>query len=130
MWPSASAGEQGKASSSILHIFLLSGSIRRLVLPYMTVKLASSNTNTWKTGIGLGERVGRGGGGTMQGWGSTCVAALQSRPSKAQTFWKDYSTPTGYSRLSSSLAHPPVPPLPADVPSCAAGDLPLPPSLR
>ena len=84
MGPSASAREQGKASSIVFRILLLSGSIRTLVLLYMmTTNLAETNTNTWKMGIGVGAGAGGRGGGTLQGWGFTPIAALQSWPLKA-----------------------------------------------
>ena len=83
MGPSASAREQGKASSIVFRILLLSGSIRTLVLLYMTTNLAETKTNTWKMGIGAGAGAGGRSGSTLQGWGFTPIAALQSWPLKA-----------------------------------------------
>lgn len=71
MGPSALSREQGKASSIVFHILLLSGSIRRLALLYMMTNLA--NTNTHKMGTGAGAEAGRRGDGTPQGWEFTLI---------------------------------------------------------
>lgn len=49
----------------------------------MMTNLASANANTQKMGLGVGAGAGRRGGVTLQGWGFTPIAALQSWPLKA-----------------------------------------------
>lgn len=70
--------------------FILSGSVRRLVLLYRMPNFASAHTDTWKTGT----RFGAGLAGV--GVAAPCrpIAALQSQPLKVQTFHQDYWTPT------------------------------------